>query len=48
MFMADNTIIRAVRRHCLSEKDGSVYLAINEADPLLYDPVDAVSIFELE
>ena len=28
-------------------KDGNVYLAINEADPLLYDPVDAVSIFEL-
>lgn len=30
-----------------SEKDGNVYVAINEADPLLYDPVDAVSIFEL-
>lgn len=30
-----------------SEKDGNVYIAINEADPLLYDPVDAVSIFEL-
>ena len=30
-----------------SEKDGNVYLAINEADPLLYDPADAVSIFEL-
>ena len=29
-----------------SEKDGNVYVAINEADPLLYDPVDAVSIFE--
>ena len=28
-------------------KDGNVYVAINEADPLLYDPVDAVSIFEL-
>ena len=28
-------------------KDGNVYLAINEADPLLYDPADAVSIFEL-
>ena len=30
-----------------SEKDGNVYIAINEADPLLVDPVDAVSIFEL-
>lgn len=30
-----------------SEKDGNVYIAINEADPLLYDPADAVSIFEL-
>lgn len=30
-----------------SEKDGNVYIAINEADPLLFDPVDAVSIFEL-
>ena len=30
-----------------SEKDGNVYIAINEADPLLYDPVDAVSVFEL-
>lgn len=29
-----------------SEKDGNVYLAINEADPLLYDPVDVPSIFE--
>lgn len=30
-----------------SEKDGNVYIAINEADPLLYDPADAASIFEL-
>ena len=30
-----------------SEKDGNVYVAINEADPLLHDPADAVSIFEL-
>ena len=30
-----------------SEKDGNVYIAINDADPLLVDPVDAVSIFEL-
>ena len=30
-----------------SEKDGNVYIAINEAAPLLYDPADAVSIFEL-
>ena len=29
-----------------SEKDGNVYIAINEADPLLYDPADAVSVFE--
>lgn len=29
-----------------SEKDGNVYIAIQPADPLLYDPVDAVSIFE--
>lgn len=29
-----------------SEKDSNVYVAISEADPLLYDPVDAVSIFE--
>ena len=29
-----------------SEKDGNVYTAIQPADPLLYDPVDAVSIFE--
>lgn len=28
-------------------KDGNVYIAIQPADPLLYDPVDAVSIFEL-
>lgn len=27
-------------------KDGNVYIAINEADPLLHDPVDAVSVFE--
>lgn len=30
-----------------SEKDGNVYIAIQPADPLLYDPVDAVSIFTL-
>lgn len=30
-----------------SEKDGNVYVSINEADPLLYDPADAVSIFTL-
>ena len=30
-----------------SEKDGNVYIAIQAADPLLYDPADAVSIFEL-
>ena len=30
-----------------SEKDGNVYIAIQPADPLLYDPADAVSIFEL-
>ena len=30
-----------------SEKDGFIYIAINKADPLLDDPVDAVSIFEL-
>lgn len=30
-----------------SEKDGNVYVAINEADPLLVDPVDAASIFVL-
>ena len=29
-----------------SKKDGNVYIAIQPADPLLYDPVDAVSIFE--
>lgn len=28
-------------------KDGNVYIAIQPADPLLYDPADAVSIFEL-
>lgn len=27
-------------------KDGNVYIAIQPADPLLYDPADAVSIFE--
>lgn len=31
-----------------SEKDGNVYVAIQAADPLLYDPVDAVSVFALE
>ena len=30
-----------------SAKDGNVYIAIQPADPLLYDPVDAVSIFTL-
>lgn len=30
-----------------SEKDGDIYAAIQVADPLLYDPADAVSIFEL-
>ena len=30
-----------------SEKDGFIYIAINEADPLLVDPADAASIFEL-
>lgn len=30
-----------------SEKDGFIYIAINKADPLLDDPADAVSIFEL-
>ena len=30
-----------------SVKDGNVYIAIQPADPLLYDPVDAVSIFTL-
>lgn len=30
-----------------SEKDGNVYIAIQPADPLTADPVDAVSIFEL-
>ena len=30
-----------------SGKDGNVYIAIQPADPLLFDPVDAVSIFEL-
>lgn len=30
-----------------SEKDGNVYIAIQNADPLIYDPADAVSIFEL-
>lgn len=28
-------------------KDGNVYIAIQNADPLTADPVDAVSIFEL-
>lgn len=27
-------------------KDGNVYIAVQSADPLLYDPVDAVSVFE--
>lgn len=31
-----------------SEKDGNVYLAINNADPLTADPIDAVSIFQLD
>ena len=30
-----------------SEKDGNIYTAIQVADPLLYDPAAAVSIFEL-
>ena len=30
-----------------SDKNGNVYIAIQPADPLLYDPVDAVSIFTL-
>lgn len=30
-----------------SEKDGNVYVAIQPADPLLFDPADAVSIFVL-
>ena len=30
-----------------SDKDGNVYIAIQPADPLLYDPVDAASIFVL-
>lgn len=30
-----------------SKKDGNIYTAIQVADPLLYDPADAVSIFEL-
>ena len=30
-----------------SAKDGNIYTAIQVADPLLYDPADAVSIFEL-
>ena len=29
-----------------SEKDGNVYIAIQPADPLLYDPADVASIFE--
>lgn len=29
-----------------SEKDGNVYIAVQSADPLLFDPADAVSIFE--
>ena len=28
-------------------KDGNVYIAIQPADPLLLDPADAASIFEL-
>lgn len=31
-----------------SEKDGNVYVAIQPADPLTSDPVDAVSVFVLE
>ena len=27
-------------------RDGNVYIAINKSDPLLNDPVDAVSVFE--
>ena len=30
-----------------SEKDGNVYAALQPADPLLYDPADAASIFTL-
>ena len=30
-----------------SEKDGNVYIAIQPADPLLYDPADVASIFEV-
>ena len=30
-----------------SEKDGNVYIAIQPADPLLYDPVDVASIFNV-
>lgn len=29
-----------------SEKNGNVYIAIQPADPLLYDPADVASIFE--
>lgn len=31
-----------------SEKDGNVYIAINEADPLLYDPADVPALFEIK
>ena len=37
-----------VRDRVRSEKDGNVDTAIQPADPLLYDPVDAVSVFELD
>ena len=29
-------------------KDGNVYIAIQPADPLLYDPVDASALFRLD
>lgn len=29
-----------------SEKDSAIYIAINDADPLLYDPADVPALFE--
>ena len=31
-----------------SDKDGNVYIAIQPADPLLYDPVDVPALFRLD
>ena len=36
-------VVRKVR----SKKDSKIYIAIQPADPLLYDPADVASIFEL-